>query len=278
MSGGVEFDEVTLLALELAARRAELPGSEFVDLLRRFARAVTREVEARLGTCPSCDGVASAVDGGESSAPSSGDAEKADGGAGQDSAPSTAEPARSQGGGADSVAQLPDEAAAAKPAEEPPAQCRRRGPKPRLSDEQCLMLHVEHENLCATTGSSRASGAWVERKVEDLGVSAATVYAGLVRGRKLAGRRLTAEQRAELVRQYRAIRPNGDFPPLGWHADRAAELGVSTEEVYDATRAAKIELDKLLKERKRAAAVLSTPAPRAERFKVRRVHGTYGGG
>ena len=89
---------------------------------------------------------------------------------------------------------------------------------------------------------------------------------------------LTSEQREELVAAYRAARANGKVLPHNWFGARAAQYGVKYHVIYTAIGAAKREIDKIENEAGKARAALRTPEPRAERLKVRRMHGTYGGG
>lgn len=87
--------------------------------------------------------------------------------------------------------------------------------------------------------------------------------------------KLTDAQRELLRTNYGVVTNNGaNRPPPNWVKDRAAELGVSGATVYDVLRngspaPARKDTQGLLNR-------LQTPAPRADRYKVRRVRGTYG--
>ena len=85
-----------------------------------------------------------------------------------------------------------------------------------------------------------------------------------------ARQKLSDADRDALCREYERLRANGGQTPPAWVEKKAEEHGVSRQTIYTALAPSVARL--------KAAASLRTPSPRADRYKVRRMSGTYGGG
>jgi hypothetical protein len=350
------LDEVMVLGIELAAVAKPRDPTKFVALLQRFAHAIIREafehqdeIRARLGmpraqahdvelierlkagerACPYCgtqvatmvghecermrelgfvDGAVPRVN--DNSSTGAAEAETKAAQRETNLAPTAETPAAPSiaftrepiAEPASSSPQTPLSGAAEDGAGAPAAgpgagaQGSQRGAPAALTADQHAELMRAYGAVRAANGGQTPRG-WVQTQAEKLGVSVRTIYRELegemiealtdkVSGERPApttnanggSKRLTPEQREQLYRKYRAARPNGAPLPDGWMVARAAECGVAYHTAYNALLPIKVELDKLQKGRGRQAAVLSTPTPRADRFKVRRMQGTYGGG